>query len=156
MADISGLLQAEDMQSGYDGKIYATILGRRFLIAYAISIRTSAKKTKTKCAVLGRRAKVNKSGPLEYSGKMKLHYVQDDFRELMDLYKQGYDTYFELQVINEGTGTKAGKRDVIYYGVNIDDLDLSILDAETEELTEEVNFTFEDYEVAKKFNRMTD
>lgn len=156
MADISGLLQAEDMQSGYDGIIYATINGRRFPIGYAISFNTSAKKTKTKCAVLGRRAKVNKSGPLEYSGKMKLYYAQDDFRELMDLYKQGYDTYFEMQAINKGTGTKAGKRDVIYYGVNIDDMDLSKLDAESEVLTEEFNFTYEDYEVAKKFNKMTD
>ncbi|MDE6616433.1 MAG: phage tail tube protein, partial [Lachnospiraceae bacterium] len=61
------------------------------------------------------------------------------------------DVYFDIQVVNEDPGSKAGRQEVILKDCNMDGGILTKFDADGEYLDEEMNFTFEDVMMPSAF-----
>ena len=118
----------------------------------AINLEAEMKKTKTKVPILGKTGKGNKATGWEGSGKATFHYNTSIIRELLYLYKEtGEDTYFDIQITNEDPTSAVGRQTIILKDCNVDGGILAKFDADAEYLDEDMDFTFEDWEMPEKF-----
>lgn len=148
-------MHAKDSISASLAECYVTIDGNRYNLMQAINLEAKLSKTKTKVPILGKTGKGNKSTGWEGSGKTTLHYNTSIFRELMLKYKDtGEDVYFDIQVTNEDPTSSVGRQTMILKDCNIDGGILARFDSDAEYLDEEVEFTFEDFEMPEKFTNI--
>lgn len=78
-----------------------------------------------------------------------------DFEEMMKQYKDtGEDVYFDIQVTNEDPTSSVGRQTVILKDCNIDGGILAKFDADAEYLDEDMDFTFEDFEMPETFTML--
>ena len=68
--------------------------------------------------------------------------------------KNGVDTYFTIVVTNEDPGSATGKQVVQVLGCNIDSADIAKLDVDAEILDQDIDFTFNDFNVLESFNAL--
>ena len=145
-------MHSRDSISASLAECYVTIEGNRYNLMQCINLEAEFSKTKTKVPILGKTGKGNKSTGWEGSGKMTLHYNTSIFRELMAKYKDtGEDIYFDIQVTNEDPTSSVGRQTLILKDCNIDGGILTKFDSDADYLDEEVEFTFEDFEMPEKF-----
>lgn len=145
-------MHAKDSISASLAECYVTIDGNRYNLMQAINLEASIKKNKTKVPILGKTGKGNKSTGWEGTGKMRLHYNTSIFRELMLKFKDtGEDIYFDIQCTNEDPTSSVGRQTVILKDCNIDGGLLVKFDSDAEYLDEDVEFTFDDFEMPEKF-----
>ncbi|MEM5817168.1 MAG: phage tail tube protein [Desulfitobacterium hafniense] len=148
-----GFLRASDSISGQEGRAYATINGRVEEMFYVKSLEASAEKTKAEIKTLGRRGTQHKATGWSGTGSMTIYYVTSLFRQMMMNYiKNGVDTYFDIQIVNDDPTSTIGKQTVVLKGVNLDKVVMASLDTEADALEEDIDFTFEDVEVLGAFN----
>lgn len=149
-------LHARDTISGQEGRAYATIGGEQHEMFYIKSLEATVEKSKVEVKTLGRRGTQHKANGWNGTGSMTIYYVTSKFRDLMQKYvKDGIDTYFEIQVVNEDPNSSIGKQTVNLTGVNLDSVIIAKLDTEADLLDEEVAFTFEGFDVATRFTHPT-
>lgn len=83
---------------------------------------------------------------------MTLHYNTSILRELAYRYKEtGEDVYFDMQCTNEDPTSSVGRQTVTFKDCNFDSLVLAQFDADADYLEEDVDFTFEDFEMPETF-----
>ena len=134
-------MKAKDSISGSMAELYVTIEGNRYNFAQAITFEANFEKSKTEVPVLGR------------TGSMTLHYNTSVMRELAYRYKEtGEDVYFDMQCTNEDPTSSVGRQTVTLIDCNFDSLVLAKFDADADYLDEDVDFTFDDFEIPEKFN----
>ena len=63
--------------------------------------------------------------------------------------------YFDIQISNEDPTSAVGRQTVILKGCNMDGGVLAKFDADAEYLDEEMDFTFEDWEIPQKFQALS-
>lgn len=149
---MSNTMRAQDAIAGSLGECYVTINGKRYFLMQLLSVEASMDKTKTKVSILGKSGKGNKSAGWEGTGTAKLHYCTSIFRELLYKYKEtGEDIYFEMQVTNEDPSSAAGRQTTTLIGCNLNGGTIAKIDADAETLDEDIEFTFEDWELPEKF-----
>ena len=113
-------------------------------------------KTKSEVPILGQTGKGNKANGWKGTGNATFHYNTSIFRELLYKYKeQGEDMYFDIQISNEDPTSAVGRQTVILKGCNMDGGVLAKFDADAEYLDEEMDFTFEDWEIPQKFQALS-
>jgi Protein of unknown function (DUF2001). len=145
-------MNAKDAISASLAQCYVTILGNRYNLMQAINLEANFEKNKTEVPILGRTGKGNKATGWAGSGSANIHYNTSIFRELMTRYKDtGEDVYFDIQVTNEDPTSSVGRQTVILKDCNIDGGVLARFDADAEYLDEDIEFTFEDFEMPEKF-----
>ena len=150
MADKSQTMLAKDVIRAVEARAYMTINGKRRLLLNAKKVTIKVDKTKEEVAILGRINKGNKS-----TGSMTVYDNTPIFTELMlDFMNHGKDVYFDLQVTNEDSDSAAGSRTVVIKGVNIDNFDLTLCDADGKYLEQDVDFTFEGLEIPENFKEL--
>ena len=66
----------------------------------------------------------------------------------------GEDVYFDIQVTNLDPAASVGRQTVILKGCNLDGGLLTRFDADAEYLDENIDFTFEDFEIPEKFSML--
>ena len=148
-------MNARDTISASLAECFITIEGNRYNFAQMISLEANFKKSKSKVPILGKTGKGNKSTGWEGSGSAKMHYNQSILRDLMYRYKEtGEDVYFDIQVTNEDPTSTIGRQTVILKDCNLDGGILTKFDADAEYLDEDVDFTFEDFEIPEKFKML--
>lgn len=131
---------------------YVTIDGKRYLLMQAKNFEASFKKNKKEINILGRTAAGNKSNGWSGTGKMTIYHNTEIFNDLLERYKNtGEDIYFDTQVTNEDSTSRAGRNTKIYKDCNLDEAVLQKFDADGDWLEQEVSFTFEDYEGPEKY-----
>jgi hypothetical protein len=87
---------------------------------------------------------------------MTIYYGSPLFIKMAQEYeKNGKVIYFDMQIENNDPATSVGKQTVAYYGCSLDKIPLSMLDAESEFLEEEVGFSYTSFEVLDNFNNPT-
>ena len=146
-------MKAKDSISASMAELYATIEGNRYNFAQAITFEANFEKSKTEVPVLGRTGKGNKATGWTGSGSMTLHYNTSVMRELAYRYKEtGEDVYFDMQCTNEDPTSSVGRQTVTLIDCNFDSLVLAKFDADADYLDEDVDFTFDDFEIPEKFN----
>lgn len=146
------VMSAKDSVSASLAECFATIKGKRYNIIQLINLEASMEKTKTEVPIMGKTGKGNKSTGWKGTGSATLHYNTSIFRELAYEYKTtGEDVYFDIQLTNEDPTSSVGRQTVILKDCNFDSIILAKADADAEYLDEDMDFTFEDFEIPEKF-----
>lgn len=145
-------MSAKDTISAALAECYITIEGTRYNFAQMIKLESNFEKTKSEVPILGKTGKGNRTTGWKGTGSATMHYNQSILRELMYRYKEtGEDVYFDTQVTNEDPTSSIGRQTVILKDCNLDGGILAKFDADAEYLDEDVEFTFEDFELPEKF-----
>jgi hypothetical protein len=145
-------MNAKDAVSASLAECFVTISGNRYNFMQAINLEAKIEKTKSEIPILGKTGKGNKSTGWKGTGSATFHYNTSIFRELLHKFKEtGEDVYFDIQVTNEDATSSVGRQTVILKGCNIDGGTLTKFDAGSEYLDEDMDFTFEDFEIPEKF-----
>lgn len=146
-------MNAKDSVSASLAECFITIEGNRYNFMQAINLEAKIEKTKSEVPILGRTGKGNKTTGWKGTGSATFHYNTSIFRQLLYQYKEtGKDVYFDIQVTNEDPTSEAGRQTVILKGCNIDGGILTKFDVDAEYLEEELDFTFEDWEMPETFS----
>lgn len=146
------IMNAKDAVSASLAECYVTIEGNRYNFMQAINLEANFNKKKTEIPILGKTGRGNKATGWNGTGSATFHYNTSIFRELMKRYKNtGEDVYFDIQVTNEDPTSAVGRQTVVLKGCNIDGGILTKFDADAEYLDEDMDFTFEDFEMPETF-----
>lgn len=146
------VMKTQDVIKGSLATCWVKIDGNRYDFAHAISLEATMEKNKTTVPVLGKTGKNNIASGWEGSGSMTMHYNTSIMRQMLADYKDtGVDVYFEIQVKNEAPGSTIGEQTVILKNCSLDGGILTKFDADADYLDEDVDFTFDDFEIASKF-----
>ena len=150
------IMNGKDTVSASLAQCYITIEGTRYNFMQAINLEATLEKNKTEVPILGKTGKGNKATGWTGSGSATFHYNQSIFRDLLLRYKNtGEDIYFDIQVTNEDPTAAVGRQTVILKSCNIDGGTLAKFDADGEYLDEDMDFTFEDFEIPEKFSLLS-
>lgn len=148
-------MNARDAINASLAECYVTIEGSRYHFMQAIDLEAVVERTKTQVPILGQTGRGNKSTGWHGKGSATFHYNSSIFRELMYKFKErGEDVYFEIQISNEDPTSAAGRQTVVLKGCNMDSGVLAKFDADADFLSEELSFTFEDFEIPEKFAKL--
>ena len=152
MADRT-IMNAKDAVSASLAECFVTIGDNRYNFMQAINLEANFEKNKTEVPILGKTGKGNKATGWKGTGSATFHYNTSIFRELMKRYKDtGEDVYFDIQVTNEDPTSSVGRQTVILKDRNMDGGLLAKFDADAEYLDEDMDFTFEDFEMPEIFS----
>ena len=147
------IMNAKDTITASLAECYVTIDGTRYNFMQAINLEASVEKTKTEVPILGKTGKGNKSTGWKGTGSATFHYNTSIFRELLLKFKEtGEDMYFDIQITNYDPTSAVGRQTTILKDVNVDGGLVAKFDADGEYLDEDMDFTFEDWEMPEKFN----
>lgn len=145
-------MNAKDTISASLAECFVTINGNRYNFMQAINLEAQFTKNKSEVPILGKTGKGNKATGWSGSGSATFHYNTSIFRELAYHYKRtGEDVYFDIQVTNFDPTSAVGRQTVILKDCNLDGGLLAKFDADAEYLDEDMDFTFEDFEIPEKF-----
>lgn len=146
-------MNAKDAVSASLAECYVTIGENRYNFMQAINLEAKIEKTKTEVPILGQTGRGNKANGWKGTGSATFHYNTSIYRELLYKYKEtGEDIYFDITVINEDPTSSVGRQTIIIKGCNIDGGVLAKFDADADYLDEDMDFTFEDFEIQDKFS----
>ena len=146
------VMHAKDTVSASLAECYVTIEDKRYNLMQAINLEADFEKNKTEVPILGKTGKGNKATSWTGTGSATFHYNTSVFRMLMYRYKEtGQDVYFDIQVTNEDPTSSVGRQTVILKDCNVDGGILAKFDADAEYLDEDMDFTFEDFEIPEQF-----
>lgn len=147
------VMHAKDTISASLAECFVTIEGNRYNFMQAINLEATFEKNKTEVPILGKTGKGNKSTGWKGTGSATFHYNTSIFRKLMERYKNtGEDVYFDIQITNEDPTSTVGRQTTILKDCNIDGGVLAKFDADAEYLDEDMDFTFEDFEIPETFS----
>jgi hypothetical protein len=150
---MTNIMNAKDAVSASLAECFVTIDGNRYNFMQAINLEANFEKTKSEVPILGKTGKGNKSTGWKGTGNATFHYNTSIFRELLYRYKNtGEDIYFDIQVTNEDPTSSVGRQTVILKDCNLDGGVLTKFDADADYLEENIDFTFEDFEIPEKFS----
>ena len=152
---MANIMNAKDSVSASLAECFVTIDGSRYNFMQAINLEANFEKTKTEVPILGKTGKGNKSTGWSGSGSATFHYNTSIFRELLYKFKEtGEDVYFDIQITNEDPTSAVGRQTIILKDCNMDGGMLAKFDADGEYLDEDMDFTFEDFEMPEKFKNL--
>lgn len=145
-------LRAGDTISGQEGKATAVIDGAVQDLFFVKTVEATFEKNKAEVKALGHRGVQHKGTGWSGSGSFNIYYVTTLFRQMALKYaKTGQDTYFTLTIVNDDKGSTVGKQTVVLYNCNIDSVVLAKLDTDADSLEEDIDFTFDDFDILDSF-----
>lgn len=149
------IMHAGDAISASLAECFVTIEGNRYNFMQMINLEAKFEKIKSEVPILGKPGKGNKSTGWKGTGSATMHYNSSIMRELFVRYKEtGQDIYFDIQVTNEDPTSMVGRQTVILVDCNLDGGTLAHFDADAEYLDEDMDFTFEDFQMPEKFTML--
>ena len=147
---------SKDAISAKKAECFITIEGNRYNFMSAISVEAKMEKTKAEIPILGRMNKGHKAVGANGTGSATFHYNTSIFRELMKRYQDtGEDVYFDMQITNEDPTSNVGRQTIILRDCNIDSMVIAKFDADGEYLDEEMEFTYESFEMPEAFQKLS-
>lgn len=145
-------LRAGDTISGQEGKATSVIDGNVQDMFYVKTLEAIFEKIKAEVKTLGKRGTQHKGAGWSGAGSMTIYYVTSLFREMALKYaKTGKDTYFNITIVNDDPTSTIGKQTVVLYNCNIDNVVLAKLDTDSDTLDEDIDFTFDDFDILDSF-----
>ncbi|WJY27477.1 phage tail tube protein [Sporosarcina trichiuri] len=152
------LMRNEDAISAKEGTVFVTIDGR--VLEYAELIKFEAKVDYTKADVksVGKRMKGSKIVGAEGTGSMEVHYHRPENRQLALQYvKTGKSPVMDVTIVNADITSRAGKQTSLIKNIVPDGALIAALDGDSEDLlTDEIDFTFDDFDFLDTFNIIED
>ncbi|HMM20633.1 MAG TPA: phage tail tube protein [Selenomonadales bacterium] len=155
MGDAIRTMHAKDVIAAKLASCYITIDGNRYLLMQAKSLEAKIEKDKQEVPILGRTGKGHKTVSWNGTGSMTIYANTSLFTKLLKTYKDtGQDFYFDIQITNEDTTSAAGRQTIILKDCNLDSGIIAAFDADGDWLEQDVDFTFEDFEMPEEFNQL--
>ena len=152
---MNSFMHARDAVSASLAECFVTIGESRYNFMQAIDLEAVVERTKTEVPILGQTGRGNKATGWKGRGSATFHYNTSIFRELLYQFKaRGEDVYFDIQISNEDPTSAAGRQTVVLKGCNINSGILAKFDADADFLSEELDFTFEDFEIPEVFTKL--
>ena len=149
----TAIMNAMDAMAGSQASAYLTIEGTRYCFMQMYAFESSMEINIQEVPILGKTGKGNKATGWKGTGSATFHYNTSIFREMLKQYKDtGEDVYFDIQVTNEDPTSSVGRQTVILKDCNMDGGLLAKFDADAEYLDEDMDFTFEDFEMPETFS----
>lgn len=146
---------AKDAVSAKLAECYVTIDKERYLLMQGKNFEAKFEKEKKKVAILGKTGQGNKSTSWTGAGKMTIYHNTPIFDKMMLKFKDtGEDTYFDVQVTNDDPTSAAGQQTMVFSGCNIDGGVLASFDADGEFLEQDIDFTYEDFQMPESFKQL--
>lgn len=153
---MSQIMNAKDTISASLAECFVTIDGVRYNFMQAINLEAKVEKNKVEVPILGKTGKGNKATGWKGTGSATFHFNTSIFRKLLLKYKEtGEDTYFDIQVTNEDATSAVGRQTTILKDCNMNGGLLTKFDASAEYLDEDMDFTFEDFEIPEQFTTLS-
>lgn len=148
-------LNAPDTISGKEGRAYAKIGGNNEDLFFAKTIESTVEKSKSEVKAIGKRMTGHKTTGGNGTGSMTLYYMTPLFRQIIKQWKEtGQDIYFDMVIENDDQESSAGKQSVLLIDCNLDSVVLGKLDGDSDDpLDEDVDFTFEDFDILTPFTQ---
>ncbi|MFD0588848.1 phage tail tube protein [Paenibacillus sp. GCM10027627] len=149
-------LHSQDTISGKEGRAFVKINGNNEELFFAKTIEATVEKAKSEIKSIGKRMTGHKTTGLSGTGSMTIYYMTPLFRSMLQDFKnKGRDVYFDMVVENEDGASAAGKQVVHLMGVNLNSTILTKLDGDSDDpLDEEIEFTFEDFNISTPFKKI--
>lgn len=152
MADLIQTMRARDVNAARLAYCYATIGSKRYLLMMAKNLKATVKKNKKEVPILGQTGVGHKANGWEGSGSMTIYSVTSMFTKLMQQYKDsGEDVYFDMQVVNKDSTSASGSQTLLLKNCNMDSAVIAAFDADGDWLEQDMDFTFEDFEMPQGF-----
>ena len=147
------ILRAGNTINGKCCRAFATIDGKVEELFYIKSFNADITKNKTEVPVMGDLWVQHKAGSISGSGTMTMKYMSPVFRKMINKFATTHiDEYFNMMVVNDDPGSKAGIQSVTLNDTNIDGVVASKFDVESDSLEEDVSFTFSGVTNISEFN----
>lgn len=149
-----GFLKAGDVISGKEGTAFMTVDGKNKEMFYLRNIEATLEKQKSDVNTLGSRNTQKKTTGWEGTGSMEIYAVTSDFVEIALKYvKRGIDTYFTIKTTNQDPSSTIGRQSILLKDVNLDSIPITGLDVDEEFLSQEMDFTWSDFDLLEKFKK---
>jgi hypothetical protein len=149
---MQNVMLAKDAVSAKLAECFVTIEGNRYRLMQGKKFEAKFDKEKQKVSILGKTGQGNKTTSWSGTGSMTIYQNTPIFNELMLRFKNtGEDIYFDIQVTNEDPTSAAGRQTMIFKGCNVDGGVLAAFDADGDFLEQDINFTYEDFEMPERF-----
>ncbi|MBQ8248495.1 MAG: phage tail tube protein [Clostridia bacterium] len=151
------IMNALDAVAGSQASAYITLSdGNRYCFCQLYAFESSMEINVSEVPILGKTGKGNK--PTGWSGSWSgtAHYNQSVIRKMMLEYKKtGYMPTFDIQVTNEDLTASVGRQTIILKNCLTKGGILAKFDADAETLDEELEGTFDDWEMPETFSMLS-
>ncbi len=147
------VIEAGDVVSGKMATAFIKSDGKNIPCSWFTSFEAIAKKKKNEAPRLGTTSLMRRSMGWMGSGVCRMYYATSFFRQIAQEYaKNGKDVFVDIVVTNDDPSTGIGSQAVLFRNVNFDEIPLAKFDVEGDQpLTEELPFTFDDFELLSSF-----
>ncbi|MDQ0412726.1 phage tail tube protein [Mesobacillus stamsii] len=147
------ILQNNDVISGKEGTVFATIDGRVHEFAEIVKIEARINLLKADVKAVGKRMKGSKVVGAEGVGSWTIHYHRPEMRDYVyNFVKNGVTPQIDVMITNADVTSRAGRQSVLLKNLVPDSALIAMLDGDTEDtLTDESDFTWDDLEILERF-----
>lgn len=146
-------LLAQDAINGKEGNAVVQHNGKNSVLFGLKKLNTDAEFQESDFKVVGTRLVQTKTSGVKMTGTATIYYGSPIFlKMLVEYLKTGKVPVFTIQVTNDDPATTVGQQTVVLYGVKLSKVPVAILDADSDELEEEISFSFTSVEVLNWFN----
>lgn len=153
MSDKLNPMRPGEVISGKAGDIYVRIGGNRYHYMHITEIEAVLEYEKGEVPMLGRIMTGHKINGIKGSYKGKGYYRFSEERLAAEAYKNGAGApIFEIEITNIDESTLAGVQRVVLKDCMPDSVVLAKSEATTEFLEEDIEGTFDDFEIADAFS----
>lgn len=151
------IMEALDAVAGSQASAYITLAdGNRYCFMQLYAFESSMEITLTEVAILGKTGKGNKPAGWKGTWKASAHYNQSIMRKLLLEYKKtGALSTFDIQITNEDPTSTVGAQTIILKNCLSKGGILAKFDADSETLDEDIEGTFDDWEMPEEFINLT-
>ena len=150
---MSTKIKALDTISGAEAEVYFTIEGQRYNMMHLTALEAKWTPNIATLDILGQTSKGHKPIGAEGTFTGTAYYVMSALRIYMLHFKQdGTMSPMEIQITNEDKASSNGKQTVVLKQCYLSEAVIAKFDASTDSLTEDINGTFDDWEIVTPFN----
>ena len=148
----TAIMNALDAVAGSQASAYITLNGTRYNFMQLTSFESSMEVEVTEVPILGKTGKGNKPAGWTGTWSGTAHYNQSVIRQMLLEYKRtGYMPSFDIQVSNEDATSSAGRQTIILKNCLTKGGILAKFEADAEILDEDIEGTFDDWEMPEQF-----
>lgn len=151
------VMRSIEAQSGKEGEVFIKIGGRRYNCMHVTEIEALVEYEKGEVKRLGARMTGHKINGMAGTYKGKGYYRFDELRMAAEAYKNGAAApIYEIEITNYDKSSTAGLHRVVLKDCMPDSDVLAKVNAGEEFLEEDIEGTFDDFEIVKKFSSNLD
>ena len=151
---MSNTLRPAEVISGKTGEVYLSLNGNRYHCMHVTEIEATIEYEKGEVKMLGRKMTGHKINGMTGSYKGKGYYRFSELRQAAEAYKNGEAgaPIYEIEITNVDESTTAGIQRAILKDCMPDSDVLAKVDAGSEFLEEDIEGTFDDFEIPDSFS----